>query len=68
MADSGDSDWKSIRVYPEGSTTFTLYNLVSNTYYEFQVYSRNILGEGLPSPIIRAKTKGKIVLSIFHNI
>jgi len=62
MADHGDSDWKSIRVYPEGSTTFTLYNLAPNTFYEFQVYSRNILGEGLPSPIIRAKTKDEVKL------
>ncbi|RWS31959.1 protein turtle-like protein [Leptotrombidium deliense] len=57
MADQGESDWKTIRVYPEGSTTFTLYNLQQDTEYEFQVYSRNILGEGLPSPIVRAKTK-----------
>ena len=64
MADQGDSDWKSIRVYPEGSTTFTLYNLVANTFYEFQVYSRNILGEGLPSPILRAKTKGIVFVSL----
>lgn len=63
MTIAGDSDWKSIRVYPEGSTTFTLYNLVANTFYEFQVYSRNILGEGLPSQVIRAKTKGNFINS-----
>lgn len=52
-----DADWKTIKVYPEGSTTFTLYNLQQDTEYEFQVYSRNILGDGLPSPVIRARTK-----------
>lgn len=57
MADQGDSDWKTIRVYPEGSTTFTLYNLQQDTEYEFQVYSRNILGDGLPSPVVRSQTK-----------
>ena len=59
MVDTGDSNWKTIRVYPEGSTTFTLYYLQPDTEYEFQVYSRNLLGEGLPSSIIKAKTKGK---------
>ena len=54
---AADADWKTIKVYPEGSTTFTLYNLQQDTEYEFQVYSRNILGDGLPSPIIRARTK-----------
>lgn len=54
--DQSESDWKTIRS-PEGFTTFTLYNLQQDTEYEFQVYSRNILGDGLPSPIIKAKTK-----------
>ncbi|KAI1287486.1 Protein turtle [Halotydeus destructor] len=56
MAEQGDSDWKTIRS-PDGFTTFTLYNLQQDTEYEFQVYSRNILGDGLPSPIVRASTK-----------
>ncbi|XP_053203536.1 protein turtle-like isoform X3 [Panonychus citri] len=57
MVDTGDSNWKTIRVYPEGSTTFTLYYLQPDTEYEFQVYSRNLLGEGLPSSIVKARTK-----------
>ncbi|XP_015783497.1 protein turtle isoform X3 [Tetranychus urticae] len=57
MVDTGDTNWKTIRVYPEGSTTFTLYYLQPDTEYEFQVYSRNILGEGLPSLVVKAKTK-----------
>ena len=54
-----DSDWKTIRVYPKGSTTFTLYNLRPDSVYEFQVFSRNSLGEGQPSQIVKARTKGE---------
>lgn len=57
MAEQGDSDWKTIRVYPDGATTFTLYNLQQDTEYEFLVYSRNMLGDGLPSPMVKTKTK-----------
>ncbi|CAL1272285.1 unnamed protein product [Larinioides sclopetarius] len=57
LADQGDSDWRTIRVYPDGATTFTVYNLQADTEYDFQVLSRNKLGDGMFSPIIRAKTK-----------
>ncbi|GFQ66732.1 protein turtle, partial [Trichonephila clavata] len=57
LADQGDSDWRTIRVYPDGATTFTVYNLQADTEYDFQVLSRNQLGDGMFSPIIRAKTK-----------
>ncbi|XP_067132158.1 protein turtle-like isoform X17 [Centruroides vittatus] len=56
LADQGESDWRTIRVQPDGATAFTIYNLQSEKEYEFQVLSRNILGDGLFSPIIRAKT------------
>lgn len=57
QADTGDY-WKSIRVYPEGSTAFTLFKLEPNSEYEFQVVSRNAIGEGEPSRLVRARTKG----------
>lgn len=62
LADQGDSDWRTIRVYPDGATTFTVYNLQADTEYDFQVLSRNKLGDGMFSPIIRAKTKCKYFL------
>ncbi|XP_055945123.1 protein turtle-like isoform X2 [Argiope bruennichi] len=57
LADQGISEWRTVRVVPEGSTTVTLYNLQPDTEYEFQVLSRNILGDGLFSPIVKARTK-----------
>jgi hypothetical protein len=63
MADHGDTDWKSIRVLSPSSTTFTLYNLQPNKEYEFQVYSKNDLGEGVPSPVVRAKTKSEFLFA-----
>lgn len=57
LTDQGDSDWRTIRVYPDGATTFTVYNLQAETEYDFQVLSRNLLGDGMFSPIIRAKTR-----------
>ncbi|GIY31897.1 protein turtle [Caerostris extrusa] len=47
LADQGISEWRTVRVVPEGATTVTLYNLQPDTEYEFQVLSRNILGDGL---------------------
>ncbi|XP_074597808.1 protein turtle-like isoform X2 [Brevipalpus obovatus] len=55
--DGSDSTWKTIRVYPEGSTAFTLFKLQPDTEYEFQVYSHNTVGDGEGSPIVRARTK-----------
>ncbi|UYV84879.1 IGSF9B [Cordylochernes scorpioides] len=60
LAEQGESDWRTIRVNKDGATTFTLYNLQSDTEYDFQVLSRNILGDGWASPIVRAKTKGPL--------
>ncbi|XP_054718152.1 protein turtle-like [Uloborus diversus] len=57
LADQGISEWRTVRVVPEGATTVTLYNLQPDTEYEFQVLSRNILGDGLFSPVVKARTK-----------
>lgn len=59
MADlnSGGGEWKTIRVHPEGATAFTLYNLQQDTEYEFLIYARNLLGEGLPTNVVRMRTK-----------
>ncbi|XP_015914377.1 protein turtle [Parasteatoda tepidariorum] len=57
LADQGISEWRTVRVVPEGATTVTLYNLQPDTEYEFQVLSRNILGDGLFSPIVKTRTK-----------
>ncbi|KAG8193648.1 hypothetical protein JTE90_024012 [Oedothorax gibbosus] len=57
LADQGVSEWRTVRVIPEGATTVTLYNLQPDTEYEFQVLSRNILGDGLFSPVVKARTK-----------
>lgn len=57
LADQGVSEWRTVRVIPEGATTVTLYNLQPDTEYEFQVLSRNILGDGLFSSVVKARTK-----------
>ncbi|KAJ6223357.1 hypothetical protein RDWZM_001902, partial [Blomia tropicalis] len=57
---NSDAEWKTIRVPPPETTNhFTLYNLQSDTEYEFQVYASNLLGPGLPTQPIRATTKVK---------
>ena len=58
LSDQTDSDWKTITI-PSLGTSFTLYNLQSETEYQFQMFSKNLLGTGLPSPIITAITKHK---------
>ena len=58
LSDQTDSDWKTITI-PSLGTSFTLYNLQPETEYQFQMFSKNLLGTGLPSPIITATTKHK---------
>lgn len=60
---AGGGEWKTIRVHPEGSTAFTLYNLQQDTEYEFLIYARNLLGEGLPTNVMKARTKPYIYSS-----
>ncbi|XP_023238689.1 protein turtle-like isoform X2 [Centruroides sculpturatus] len=57
LKERDENDWRTIHVQPKGVTTFTIYNLQSNAEYDFQILSRNILGDGQFSPIVKAKTK-----------
>lgn len=57
LADQGDSDWRTIKVIPDATTTITLYNLQPESIYDFQVLSKNVLGDGMFSVIVKAKTK-----------
>ena len=47
-----------MRVQPQNTTRFTLYNLEPDTTYEFKVLSRNKLGDGQLSEIVTARTLG----------
>ncbi|XP_013786306.2 protein turtle-like, partial [Limulus polyphemus] len=55
VANEGANPWRTMSV-PDGATTFTLYRLDPDTEYEFRVQSRNALGKGMYSAVIRAKT------------
>ena len=48
-----------MRVQAETSSGFTIYNLQSDTEYDFQVFATNSKGQGPGSDIIRARTKSK---------
>ncbi|XP_064650617.1 uncharacterized protein LOC135502063 [Lineus longissimus] len=58
VVDENPENWKTMRVLPDGTTSFTLYNLIPDTKYEFSVLSRNQLGDGMFSKVVKAKTKG----------
>uniref|UniRef100_T1JAP3 Protein turtle n=1 Tax=Strigamia maritima TaxID=126957 RepID=T1JAP3_STRMM len=53
----GDNAWRTLRVYPDGASTYTIFSLSPNTEYDFQVLSRNELGDGMFSDIVTATTK-----------
>lgn len=53
------SQWSTLQVLPKSATVFTLYNLTPDTMYEFKVLSRNEIGSGNFSEIVRAPTKGQ---------
>jgi hypothetical protein len=72
VVDENPENWKTMRVLPDGTTTFTLYNLIPDTEYEFSVLSRNRLGDGMFSKVMKGKTKGRLhcLLSLwlrFHH-
>ncbi|KAJ6223400.1 hypothetical protein RDWZM_001945, partial [Blomia tropicalis] len=48
-----------MRVQPPDSKAFSIYNLQSDSEYEFQVFATNQLGRGPGSEPIRARTKNK---------
>ena len=50
--------FQTMRVEPQNATRFTVYQLEPLTLYEFKVLSRNELGAGKYSEVVRAKTKG----------
>ncbi|CAG2164487.1 unnamed protein product [Oppiella nova] len=58
FSDEDETGWKTIRVQPpETTSTFTIYNLQTDTEYDFQVFASNSLGRGMGSNIVRARTK-----------
>ncbi|KAF7491097.1 Protein turtle [Sarcoptes scabiei] len=53
-------DWRTIYVpSSETGNQFTLYNLKSDTQYEFRMYAMNEIGLSDPSPVFIAKTESK---------
>ena len=48
--------WRTIRVRPDDAASFTVYNLSPDTLYEFQVLSRNQLGDGMFSEPVIVRT------------
>ncbi|ELU05784.1 hypothetical protein CAPTEDRAFT_193232 [Capitella teleta] len=50
--------WRTLRVIPLDTNSFTLYNLHRDTTYQFTVLSRNKEGDGYFSDIISARTRG----------
>ena len=57
--DSKFPNWIELPVNPPDSRRITIHNLSARTKYEFQVISKNELGDGMYSEIIEAQTKGK---------
>jgi len=59
--DDGRDNWKTIHVTSDGekATSMSVHNLQSNTVYKFMVLSRNRLGDGLFSAVVKATTKGQ---------
>ncbi|XP_036358845.1 uncharacterized protein LOC115211947 isoform X2 [Octopus sinensis] len=56
--DALESNWQTIRVPPGDKTSFIVYSLEADTLYEFMVLSRNIMGNGLYSDRVLARTLG----------
>ena len=59
-----DVNWHSANVQPSDATSFTVQNLSQDTVYEFYVRSKNIIGDGPRSQIIRASTKRALAGSV----
>lgn len=54
-------DWRTIRVHPDNVTSITIHNLEPQTAYEFQVLSRNEVGDGFFSERVVANTTSKCI-------
>ena len=60
ISEQGEPEWKTLKIPPasdDKASSFTLYNLQADTEYEFQLFSSNMLGNGNPTPVIRASTQ-----------
>ncbi|XP_053612215.1 protein turtle-like isoform X3 [Plodia interpunctella] len=56
--EAGFSDWTKVPVTPSGATSVTINRLQPGTTYEFQVNSKNTIGEGMMSKTITIRTLG----------
>ncbi|XP_022245546.1 protein turtle-like isoform X2 [Limulus polyphemus] len=56
LVEQADNPWRTMRVEPDETTTFTIYNLQPSSEYEFRILSRNSLGDGMFSPTVKTKT------------
>ncbi|XP_013175214.1 PREDICTED: protein turtle-like [Papilio xuthus] len=54
--EAGYSDWTKVPVTPSGATSVTINRLQPGTTYEFQVNSKNTIGEGMMSKAITIRT------------
>ncbi|XP_048480343.1 protein turtle isoform X2 [Plutella xylostella] len=54
--EAGVSDWTKVPVTPSGATSVTINRLQPGTTYEFQVNSKNTIGEGMMSKAITIRT------------
>ncbi|CAL4082334.1 unnamed protein product [Meganyctiphanes norvegica] len=54
----GTKTWSQIDIKQQGSTEVTVYKLLPDTTYEFQVQGKNELGDGMFSDTITATTLG----------
>ncbi|CAH0714275.1 unnamed protein product, partial [Brenthis ino] len=56
--EAGYSEWTKVPVTPSGATSVTINRLQPGTTYEFQVNSKNTIGEGMMSKAITIRTLG----------
>ncbi|KAI5638829.1 immunoglobulin domain-containing protein [Phthorimaea operculella] len=54
--EAGYSEWTKVPVTPSGATSVTINRLQPGTTYEFQVNSKNTIGEGMMSKAITIRT------------
>ncbi|XP_069356361.1 protein turtle isoform X1 [Maniola hyperantus] len=54
--EAGFSEWTKVPVTPSGATSVTINRLQPGTTYEFQVNSKNTIGEGMMSKAITIRT------------
>lgn len=62
--EAGASEWTKIQVSPSDSTSLTINTLNSGKTYEFQVISKNALGDGMMSNTVTIRTLGKLITGV----